>query len=120
LQELQEFKEKAASPPLTGVTQRFDLPRLNLATARKRTVWLMLRLRTGLIDGQIATVYRLAFQCTDGSLTFVTISHGDKSKSTGLTTHPIGYQVHVSDGTVRSEEVAQFAFASGEREITYV
>jgi hypothetical protein len=117
---LQEFKEKAASPPLTGVTQRFDLSRLNLATARKRTVWLMLSLWTGLIDGQIATVYRMAFQCADSSLTFVTIPHGDKSKSTGLTTHPIGYQVHVSDGTVRSEEVAQFAFASGERQIAYV
>jgi hypothetical protein len=117
---LQEFREKAASPPLTGVTQRFELPRLNLATARKRTVRLMLRLGTGLIDGQIATVYRLAFQCTDSSLTLVTISHGDKAKSTGLTTHPISYQVHVSDGTMRSEEVAQFVFASGEREITYV
>ena len=80
----------------------------------------MLRLWTGLIDGQIATVYRMAFQCADSSLTLVTIPHGDKSKSTGLTTHPIGYQVHVSDGTVRSEEVAQFAFASGERQIAYV
>lgn len=117
---MREFKERAASPPLTGVPQRFDLPRANLATARKRTIWRLLRLRTGLIDGQIATVYRLAFQCTDSSLTFVTISHGDKSKSTGLTTHSIGYQVHVSDGAVRSEEVAQFAFVSGEREITYV
>lgn len=78
------------------------------------------RFRTRLIDGQIATIYRLAFQSIDSSLAFVTISHRDKCKSTGLTTHPIGYQVHVSDGTVRSEEVAQFAFASGEREITYV
>ena len=81
---------------------------------------MVLRLRTGLIDGQIATVYRLAFQCTNSSLAFVTISHGDKCKSTGLTAHPIGYQVHVSDSAVRSEEVAQLAFASGEREITYV
>ena len=78
------------------------------------------RLRTGLIDGQIATVYWLAFQCIDSSLAFVTISHRGKSKSTGLTTHPIGYQVHISDGAVRSEEVAQFAFASGEGEISYV
>src|SRR5260370_40653936 len=80
-------------------------PRVNSATARKRTLLTVLRLRARLIDGQIATVYRLALQCIDSSLAFTTISHGHKCKSTELTTHPIGWQVHVSDSAVSGEEV---------------
>jgi len=67
---------------------------------------MVLRLRTRLINRQIAPVYQLASQRIDSCLAFVTISHADKCESTGLTAHAIGYQVHVSDSTVWREELA--------------
>jgi hypothetical protein len=62
----------------------------------------------------------MTFQRTNGRLAFVAISHGDKSESTGFTTHAIGYYMDVSDGAMGREKFAQFGFGGGERKITYV
>jgi hypothetical protein len=62
----------------------------------------------------------MTFQGTDSSLPFATISHRDKCKPTGLTTHTIGYDMRVSNSAMRREEIAQFVFGGGERKIAYV
>ena len=62
----------------------------------------------------------MTFQRTDSGLPFATISHRNECKSTGFTTHPIGYDMHVGNGAMRGKEIAQFVFSGGERQISYV
>jgi hypothetical protein len=91
-----------------------------VAPARKAAIGIMLGFWTRFIHRQVSAINRLAFQRSNSGLAFVTISHGYKSKTTGLTAHSIGNQMHIRHRTVRREELAQFVFAGGKREIAYI
>jgi hypothetical protein len=92
-----------------------------LATvAIKRTVWAIFGLGTRFVDGQVATIYFMAFQSSNRCLAFVAISHRDKCESTGLAAHAIGHQMNISDGAMGCKQFAKLGFAGGERKITNV
>jgi hypothetical protein len=92
-----------------------------LATAAiKRAVWTIFCLRTRFIDGQIATIYLMAFQCSNGRLAFVPISHGDKCEPARLATHAISHEMNICDSAMGRKQLAQFGFTGRERKITNV
>ena len=69
-------------------------------TTLKSTACSVIVLWTRLIHSQIAAVDGMTSQLIDRSLAFVTISHSDECKTSGLAAHAIGYNVNVSDGAV--------------------
>ena len=113
-------KKRSTKGALHKESTRIDRGTGLAPLARKRIVRTVLRLWTRLVDSQVTAVYGMAFQRTDRGLPFATISHGDECKPTRLTTHTIGYHMHVGDGAMRGKEIAQFVFGAGEGQISYV
>jgi hypothetical protein len=90
------------------------------AATFKITAWAVVVLWTCLAHTQIPAVNGMTFERVDSSLALVSISHSDEGKTPGFAAHSIGYNMNVSDGAVRREQITQCAFAHGEGEITHV
>ncbi len=73
----------------------------------------------GNVDGERASVHVFAVEGLDGSVRFLSRTHGNETKSTGTAGFAVHHQVGFSDRAVRSECVAQVVFSGIEGKVSY-
>jgi hypothetical protein len=73
--------------------------------------------RTGLVDGQSASLPFLAIESLDGRVGAFLGGHGHESETAGLSGHSILHQVGLGDRTMWSEKIVQIVFGGVEGEI---
>ena len=77
-------------------------------------------LRTGFIDGQVATTVIFFVEATDGFIHGGLGVHGHESKATWTTGVAIHRQVNVGNSAVVGEESADVVFCGGEGQVAHV
>jgi hypothetical protein len=100
----------AAAPTITTSTA---------PTATSSSTIAALRTRAGFVDGQVATLERMAIQGVRRCFGLFPGGHGDKGESSGTATHAIQHEVDFVHGAVLGEEILEFVLGDVVGKISY-